>query len=87
VWGGTPPAGAWADWYIYTNASWTTLFTSGSDGGAGWTGINDVALPVRATPYYVRVDWGYDALPWGDDQTNVGPVSLTVPGAIVTEGY
>jgi hypothetical protein len=58
VWGGgPPPPGADASWTIRRGGPSGYIVTTGSGGGAGWDGIDDIVLPVSGTAYYVEGWW------------------------------
>ncbi|MDH3328701.1 MAG: hypothetical protein OEM01_05655 [Desulfobulbaceae bacterium] len=95
VWGdsdtGSPPSHPddWADWYVRRGGFTGPLVASGSAANTpdeGWTGVNDVVVPVLATPYHVSIDW-WDSY-WGwDDNTTFWPVYATTPGEIIILRY
>ncbi len=74
-----------ASWTVRLGGATGTIVATGSDTGADWSGVNDIVVPVRATAYYVRVDYEY----W----ENLGfphgweliPASRTFPSVFVTE--
>jgi hypothetical protein len=82
-----PSAGSYASWRVRGGGASGPIVTSGSaDGGDGWTGVDDVVVPVSTTPYYVYIDW-YDS-DWDSEGPTVHfPVNLTSPGAVVTLHY
>jgi hypothetical protein len=60
VWGGgPPPPGADATWTVRRGGPTGTVVTTGSNGGTGWDGVDDIVLPVSGTAYYVE-GWWYD---------------------------
>jgi hypothetical protein len=63
-----------------------TVVASGSGGCPNWSGVNDVAVPVSATPYFVIIDWwnSYDEY---YDQTVFSSVPVTTPGQVVRLSY
>ncbi|MFH1217275.1 MAG: hypothetical protein V1706_12305 [Pseudomonadota bacterium] len=52
----------------------------------GWSGVNDVVVPVSITPYSVSIDW-YDSWYGWWDQTYFGSVNVRTNGAIIRLPY
>jgi hypothetical protein len=92
VWGNSDASGspcpsdpdASARWTI-RSGSWSgPVVASGSGACPNWSGVDDVIVPVSATPYFVRVDW------WESDDegvTHFPNVYVTTPGQIIRLGY
>jgi hypothetical protein len=92
VWGdsdtGSPPSNPddWADWYIRRGGPTGYLVASGSGSNPGWSGVDDVVVPVSPTPYYVDI-WWWDSY-WGWDDNTVFPSVLAdTPGEIIRLSY
>ena len=93
VWGNSdnqiyyPSAGSYASWTIRLGGPAGTVIDTGHrDGGTDWNGVDDIIVPVSATPYYVYVDW------WDEDWYSEGPsifpsVSVTYGGQIARLSY
>lgn len=92
VWGnadqGTPPADPSdnAYWYIRRNNASGYLTASGSNTNPGWSGVDDVVVPVSAVPYYVDI-WWWDSQFSYYDNTVFSSVQVKVPGEIVRLSY
>ena len=92
VWGdsdtGSPPANPedWADWYIRRSSSNGYLVASGSGANPGWSGVDDVVVPVSPTPYHVSIDWWDSYYGW-DDNTTFPSVLADTPGEIIRLSY
>ena len=92
VWGnsdtGSPPANPddWADWYIRRGSSNGYLVASGSGANPGWSGVDDVFVPVSPTPYHVSIDWWDSYYGW-DDNTTFPSVLADTPGEIIRLSY
>jgi hypothetical protein len=59
---------------------------SGGNGNPGWSGVDDVVVPVNRTPYYVSIDWWDSYYGW-DDNTTFPNVLADTPGAIIRISY
>jgi hypothetical protein len=69
IWGGgPPPPGADAIWTVRLGGPTGPLVPggSGSAGGEGWDGVDDIVLPVSATAYYVAGDWYDPGIGWDE---------------------
>lgn len=92
VWGdsdvGSPPANPddWADWYIRRGSCGGPLIKSGGNANPGWSGVDDVVVPVSPLPYCVSIDWWDSYYGW-DDNTTFSSVSATTPGAVIRLSY
>jgi hypothetical protein len=93
VWGDSDVSGSPCSGDPGADATWTigrvgsgTVVASGSGGCPNWSGVNDVAVPVSATPYFVLIDWwnSYDEY---YDQTVFSSVYVTTPGQVVRLSY
>ncbi len=84
--GYTPLDGSWAAWTVRSGGSTGPVVASGESSAPGWDGVDDVVVPIQATPYYVHIDW------WDEDWQMDGPtihsnVYVIVPGAITRLQY
>jgi len=84
--GYTPVDGSWASWTIRSGGPTGPVVTTGSSSAPGWDGVDDVVVPVSATPYYVHIDW------WDEDWWMEGPtihptVYVAVPGGVTRLSY
>jgi hypothetical protein len=92
VWGnsdiGTPPANPddWAAWEIRLGGSNGYLSASGENGNPGWSGVDDVVVPVSRTPYHVSIDWWDSYYGW-DDNTTFPSVLADTPSEIIRLSY
>jgi hypothetical protein len=92
VWGdsdtGTPPAHPddSAYWYIRRGGHSGYLVASGFGANPGWSGVDDVAVPVSPTPYYVDI-WWWDSYYGWDDNTVFPSVLADTPGEIIRLSY
>ena len=92
VWGnsdvdaGQRPSGDdWAGWTIRKGTRWGTVVASGSsDTIPNWNGVNDIAVPVSNTPYFVIVYTWEDE---EDDEIWFQNVYITTPGQVVRLSY
>ncbi len=89
-----PEADESASWTVRLGGATGTIVATGSATGEDWTGVNDIVVPVRATTYYVRIDyeyWEYLGYPAGWElipDTVVFPsVAVTDAGAVVRLSY
>jgi hypothetical protein len=58
----------------------------GSGSYPGWSGVDDIVVPVTSEPYFVVVDWWDDQ--WGYwDQTTFGNVYISTAGQLVRLSY
>ena len=94
VWGesdlsGSPCAGdpeASAAWII-KRGSWSgPIVASGSGRCPNWDGVDDIAVPVGTTPYYVRINW-WDSYSGYYKKTDFPKVYVTTPGQVVRLSY
>lgn len=92
VWGDSDVTGfpadpeAWAEWWVRKGGYSGQLVAHGSGSNPGWSGVEDIVVPVSPTPYYVRIDW-WDSY-WGwDDQTVFPSVLVNTPGQVVRLSY
>ena len=86
--GGSPcpdDPGAEASWIIGKVGS-NTVVASGSGGCPNWSGVNNVAVPLSLTPYYVVINW-WDSYYEDWDQTVFPSVSVTTPGQVIRLSY
>lgn len=95
IWGDSDTSGPpshpddWAAWEVRRGGYSGTLVASGSAAvtpDEGWTGINDVVVPVYPTPYHVSIDWWDSHFGW-DDNTTFPEVYATTPGEIIELRY
>jgi hypothetical protein len=75
--------GEYANWTIRRG---TTLVTSGNGVCPGWSGVNDISVPVSPTPYSVLINW-WNADEGYMDQTNFPNNFVTTPGVIIRLSY
>ncbi|MHB1439075.1 MAG: OmpL47-type beta-barrel domain-containing protein, partial [Thiobacillus sp.] len=101
VWGNSdiegepgPAADESASWTVRLGGATGGIVATGSATGESWTGVNDIVVPVRATPYYVRVDyeyWEYLGAAWGweliPDSTIFPSVPVTEADAVIRLSY
>jgi hypothetical protein len=93
IWGGgPPPPGADAIWTVRLGGPTGPLVPggSGSAGGEGWDGVDDIVLPVSGTAYYVTGDWYDPGIGWDEPMVFIDGspyVYLTTPGQIVERTY
>lgn len=83
-----------ASWKIWVGSATGTPAYTGSATGEGWTGVNDIVVPLRGTTYYVRVEYeyweylgasvGWELIP---DQTDFPSVAVTEPGTVIRLSY
>jgi hypothetical protein len=94
VWGSSDVSGSPCPGDPEANAAWVIrkgswsgpVVANGFGGCPNWSGVEDIAVPIGPTPYFVRVDW-WDSY-WGyDDQTSFSNISVTAPGQAVRLGY
>ncbi len=81
-------------WTVRLGGATGSVVSAGSDTGAGWTGVNDILVPVRATPYWVQVNYwyweylggayGWELIPASRTFTTV---SFTTSGEVVRLSY
>jgi hypothetical protein len=91
VWGNSDtnpadkPAGDdWADWTV-RRGSWTgTVVATGSGASPNWDGVDDIAVSIDSTPYFVEIFWSWDGEEGGSNFSNV---YVTTPGQIVRLSY
>lgn len=79
-----PTAGEWANWTIKRG---TTVVSKGSKVGP-WNGVNNITVPVSATPYTVSISYGWweeDYLE--EDQTIFSNRYMTTSGQIIKLNY
>lgn len=93
VWGdcdvtGNPPEPtAWADWTIYRGpGSASPVVASGAGAMPGWSGVDDVSIPVSNIPHFARVNW-WDSVNGWDDQTDFADIDVSVPGELIRVSY
>ena len=76
----------WADWYIRRGGAGGYLVASGGGANPGWDGVDDIVVPVSATPYWVDI-WWWDSPNGWDDNTRYWPVPVNTPGQIIRLRY
>jgi hypothetical protein len=92
VWGNSDtnpadrPAGDdWADWII-RSGSWTGTVVATGSGSAlnNWDGVDDIAVSIGSTPYFVEIFWS-----WGGEEggSNFSNVYVTTAGQVVRLSY
>jgi len=81
-----PAAADSASWTVRRGGWYGPVVASGSATGAGWSGINDLIVPVSTTPYYVRIDW-YWAEGDESDQTDFPNIDVSTPGQTIRLSY
>jgi hypothetical protein len=91
VWGdsdilGPPGPGSEAAWTVRRGNQFGTIVATGSGAYPGWSGVDDVVLPVSGTPYFVRVDWWDDYFGFWD-QTDFANVYISTAGQVVRLSY
>jgi len=93
VWGdsdttGPPSAGSWASWTVRRIGPSGPIVPGGTGSGTAppWDGVDDIIVPVAASPYFVRIDWTHPPLTY-DDQTDFANVYATVPGQVIRLSY
>jgi len=92
VWGdsdtGSPPANPddWSAWEIRLGGSSGYLIASGGNGNPGWSGVDDVVVPVNRTPYHISIDWWDSYYGW-DDNTTFPSVLADTPDEIIRLSY
>jgi hypothetical protein len=94
VWGNSDTSGSPCGGDPGANAAWTIrkgswsgpVVASGFDGCPNWTGVEDIAVQIGPTPYFVKVDWwnSYDEV---DDQTVFVNVYVTTPDQVAIRSY
>ncbi len=84
--GDPPPDGAYAYWYIRRGSSTGTIVHSGSGSMPGWSGVDDIVLPVSGTAYYVDIWWYYPPNGW-EDNTVFPDVHISEHGDLVRLSY
>jgi hypothetical protein len=76
-------ADIWMDWTITRGA--TTVSTGSSAACPGWSGINEVSVPISPTAYNVTIVW------WNDegynDETYFPNKLVTTPGQLIRLRY
>lgn len=101
VWGNSdiegepgPAADESASWTVRLGGATGGIVATGSATGESWTGVNDIVVPVRATAYYVQVDyeyWEYLGATWGweliPDTTIFPSVPVTEADAVIRLSY
>jgi len=75
-----------AQWTIRRGGSGGSLVTIRSGSNPGWSGVDDVTVPVSLTPYYVDI-WWWDSDNGWDDNTVFPTVYATTPGQIIRLSY
>lgn len=75
-----------ASWTVRSGSYGGTLIASGNNGGAGWSGIDDITVPVSGTAYFVSIDWSWDD---GNEvgTVNIPDVLVSAEGQIVHLSY
>jgi len=76
------------------NATWTVrhggatgpIVDTGSGSCPGWSGVEDVVVPVSTTPYHVIVDW-WDSSQGFDEQTEFTNVDASTHGEVIELSY
>ena len=92
VWGnsditGPPPEpDAWAEWFIHKGPYTGPIVASGSGSNPGWSGVDDVVVPVSPTPYFVDIWWWDTQYGW-DDNTTYPSVLVSTPGQVIRLSY
>lgn len=94
VWGDSDVSGSPCPGDPEANAAWTIrsgswsgkVVASGSGGCPNWSGIDNIAVPVTPTPYFISVDW-WDSYYGFDDNTVFQDVYITTPGEITRLSY
>lgn len=76
----------WANWYIRRGGSSGYLVASGGGANPGWSGVDDVVVPLSPTPYHVRITWWDSYYEW-DDETVFPSVLADTPGEIIRLSY
>lgn len=92
VWGNSdvdasqrPGADDWAGWTIRKGNLWGPVAASGSsDASPNWNGVNNIAVPVSNTPYFVIVYTWEDE---EDDEIWFQNIYITNPGQVVRLSY
>jgi hypothetical protein len=95
VWGNSDVSGSPCPSDPDAAASWTikrgsTTVATGSATCPNWSGVNDVTVPVSATPYSVLVDWWDSGANDGEgdwDQTGFPSFLVTTPGQVIRLSY
>jgi hypothetical protein len=72
-----------ANWTIRRG---TSVVATGSGACPGWSGVNDITVPVHPTPYSVIIDW-YDSYYEYWDQSAFSNISVTTPGQVIRLEY
>ena len=84
-----PGAGEWADWTIRVGGPSGPIVSTGHRVGP-WSGVDDIVLPVSATPYRVYVYYQYwdpGAGFYDQDSTTFPSVLLNTPGTVTRLQY
>jgi len=79
-----PANGDSANWTIRLGGLNGVLIASGSGGGPGWSGINNISVPVSPTPYYIKVDWDS---PYDGGGSIFPNIYVTTPVQVVRLSY
>jgi len=91
VWGNSDtnpadrPAGEdWADWIVRSGGWSGPVVATGSGASPNWDGVDDIAVSIDSTPYFVEIFWSWDGEEGGSNFSNV---YVTTPGQIVRLSY
>jgi hypothetical protein len=94
VWGNSDASGSPCPGDPEASAAWTIkrggwsgqVVASGFGTCPAWDGVDDIALQVGPTPYFVTIDW-WDSYYGYDDQTVFPNVYVTTPGQVIRLSY
>jgi hypothetical protein len=60
------------------------VVATGSGASPNWDGVDDIAVSIDSTPYFVEIFWSWDGEEGGSNFSNV---YVTTPGQIVRLSY
>jgi hypothetical protein len=80
-WGAPSVPEDWVEWTVRRGGSTGQIVATGGSYHP-WDGVDDIVVPVSATPYWLKIAWGDASEPY--DEFWIPSVLVDTPGQIVT---